>query len=417
MFTQVSFASVSLGTITPGFQNTKVCHEVSCASHGTINFKPTGVTAITIDDTTGISGTAWGNELGWINFKPINAGVTINPSTGLLSGKAWSQVSGWINFSVTGQSVVINNNGEFFGWAWTGGEQGGWIKFDCSDTSTCVKTDWRPIPARIACSDGIDNDNDGKVDYPIDPGCTSPSDTDETDTPSGGSGGGGGGGSGTGVLNPNPNPSQVILPSKETTMCDPYIISFIKLGNANNIDQVKKLETFLNEYQGEKLEINGVYETVDFEAVKRFQKKYSKEILGPWKTARPTGYVYMTTLQMINKIYCSKNKLPEKPIKDICPYFTQYHKPGEQGGDITKIQKFINTTLGESTLSITGVYDEKTTQAVKQFQKKYSKNILLHWGLTKPTGLWYKTTRKLANEFMNCSEGTVYLEGVNKKVL
>jgi hypothetical protein len=33
-------------------------------------------------------------------------------------------------------------------------------------------------PAR--CSDGIDNDGDGKIDYPFDPGCDSPADDDET---------------------------------------------------------------------------------------------------------------------------------------------------------------------------------------------------------------------------------------------
>ncbi len=31
------------------------------------------------------------------------------------------------------------------------------------------------------CADGIDNDGDGKVDYPLDPGCTDASDDDETD--------------------------------------------------------------------------------------------------------------------------------------------------------------------------------------------------------------------------------------------
>lgn len=36
-------------------------------------------------------------------------------------------------------------------------------------------------PPPVACADGLDNDADGKVDYPADPGCTSASDTDETD--------------------------------------------------------------------------------------------------------------------------------------------------------------------------------------------------------------------------------------------
>jgi hypothetical protein len=37
-----------------------------------------------------------------------------------------------------------------------------------------------PRPTR-ACSDGIDNDGDGLIDFPADPGCSSPTDNDETD--------------------------------------------------------------------------------------------------------------------------------------------------------------------------------------------------------------------------------------------
>ena len=38
-------------------------------------------------------------------------------------------------------------------------------------------------PPRPACSDGLDNDRDGRVDHPDDPGCQSPDDDDETDPP------------------------------------------------------------------------------------------------------------------------------------------------------------------------------------------------------------------------------------------
>jgi len=144
-------ASESSGSIDTGNKNALVCHSVDCLTPtpGVINFSPTGTTPVTIDDTNGIDGIAWGNEIGWINFDPTGPeGLTINPNTGIISGKAWSQVSGWINFSVTGQSVKINNSGEFEGWAWTGGPYGGWIKFDCSFIGACVKTDWRPSGAR-----------------------------------------------------------------------------------------------------------------------------------------------------------------------------------------------------------------------------------------------------------------------------
>ena len=45
-----------------------------------------------------------------------------------------------------------------------------------------------PAPVKVVkpvsiCSDGKDNDGDGKTDYPADPGCTSADDNDETDPP------------------------------------------------------------------------------------------------------------------------------------------------------------------------------------------------------------------------------------------
>ena len=39
------------------------------------------------------------------------------------------------------------------------------------------------VPVVLICSDGQDNDADGLVDYPADPGCTSAEDNDETDPP------------------------------------------------------------------------------------------------------------------------------------------------------------------------------------------------------------------------------------------
>ncbi|NOZ58211.1 MAG: hypothetical protein GXO66_01325 [Euryarchaeota archaeon] len=49
------------------------------------------------------------------------------------------------------------------------------VEFTVSGNGTCATT---PAPQ---CSDGIDNDGDGKVDYPEDPGCASADDNDERD--------------------------------------------------------------------------------------------------------------------------------------------------------------------------------------------------------------------------------------------
>lgn len=44
-----------------------------------------------------------------------------------------------------------------------------------------------------------------------------------------------------------------------------------------------------------------MYKKEDFNAVKRFQKKYTREILAYWNITEPTGYVYIKTVEMINK--------------------------------------------------------------------------------------------------------------------
>lgn len=143
---QATFAST--GAIdTSATNKAKVCYDTTCTSPApsSINFELEQEPSIVIDSVTGISGKVWGNSLGWITLNPTGAGVTFsNTTSGLLTGKAWSQVSGWINFAPTGQSVTINpSTGEFLGWAWTGGPYGGWIRFDCADSATCVKTTWR----------------------------------------------------------------------------------------------------------------------------------------------------------------------------------------------------------------------------------------------------------------------------------
>jgi hypothetical protein len=161
MLTMV-YASEIVGSIDVTSHSAKVCHDDTCTTYGTINFLPSGTQApVSITDTS-ITGYIWGNEMGWINLAPSGAGVTVDPITGLLYGTAWSQSSGWINFRPTTNAgipsggipvgVSITSSGELYGWAWNGGAYGGWIKFDCSFASTCVKTDWRRVSARTQTS-------------------------------------------------------------------------------------------------------------------------------------------------------------------------------------------------------------------------------------------------------------------------
>jgi predicted RNA-binding Zn-ribbon protein involved in translation (DUF1610 family) len=55
--------------------------------------------------------------------------------------------------------------------------------FTCNPRHVCAeRTPGGGFHCEIAqCADGVDNDNDGKIDYPHDPGCTAPEDDDEAD--------------------------------------------------------------------------------------------------------------------------------------------------------------------------------------------------------------------------------------------
>jgi len=161
----LAYASETSGTINTGNSATKICKDTTCSVFGNINWKPTingntpGATPVTITDS-GLTGYLWGDEIGWVNLSPTGSGVTINASTGALSGYAYANTGGWINFHptpVAGNPMVgvsINSVGEFIGYAYVSGLNGGWMKFDCTSGSTCVKTDWRPTSVRTVVPSG-----------------------------------------------------------------------------------------------------------------------------------------------------------------------------------------------------------------------------------------------------------------------
>jgi peptidoglycan hydrolase-like protein with peptidoglycan-binding domain len=281
----------------------------------------------------------------------------------------------------------------------------------------CVKTDWRAIPYRTACSDGIDNDNDTLIDYPADSGCSSLSDTDETNaTPGGGGGGGGGSGGGGSCALPfvynngacvNPN---TVLPQTQPidiqNQCGPYLLKYIKLGAKNDSSEVRKLQTFLNNYEGEELTVDGKYKKTDYDAVKRFQVKYSKDVLTPWGLIKPTGYVYKTTITKINQIICPGESFA-KPfiipvVQKVCPVFTEYHRIGSVGSDIEKIRNFLNQQFPELRLKSTIMYTKAMSNAVKHYQQTYYSDIIIPAGLSQVTGMWARFSVAQANRLMGC---------------
>ncbi len=121
----------------------------------------------------------------------------------------------------------------------------------------------------------------------------------------------GGGGSGEGKkTGTKKTPEGEVLGA---SACTPYLTTFMQMGQPNLKEDVVRLQTFLNEYMGEKLEVDGVYGPATFEAVKRFQTQEFDEILKPWGITEPTGIARETTTRHINNIMCPELNI-EMPI-------------------------------------------------------------------------------------------------------
>lgn len=162
------------------------------------------------------------------------------------------------------------------------------------------------------CSDGIDNDQDGKTDFGgenSDPGCSSADDNDETDpvtpTKHGSSGGG--------YLKPQ---GQVL---GAETSCGIYVDKFIRKGYKNDTSAVSKVQKFLNDYLQARLKEDGKYGSKTESWVKKFQSAHKDKILIPWNLKSPTGIFYLTTQTEVNNIMCPDLKLP---IPELIPIET-----------------------------------------------------------------------------------------------
>jgi hypothetical protein len=149
-----------------------------------------------------------------------------------------------------------------------------------------------------ACSDDIDNDGDGDIDYPNDEGCEDRQDDSEDNRRV--TGGGGGGfrrSTGGEVLGAQ-------------SVCNFSIDTYMRRGYDNNKEQVKVLQTLLNKYVSAGLAIDGIYGPKTEAAVKVFQLKYKDNVLTPWDLESPTGIFFRTTLVQAQNLECVDNQVP-----------------------------------------------------------------------------------------------------------
>ncbi len=105
--------------------------------------------------------------------------------------------------------------------------------------------------------------------------------------------------------------------------CGEYIKDYLKYGKKNNPEEVKKLQSFLNETLGANIPLTGFFGKLTRNFVKQFQSKYHDEIIKPWKDAgykgkdieQGSGYVYKTTKRKINLMKCASLNTPLPDLK------------------------------------------------------------------------------------------------------
>jgi len=124
-----------------------------------------------------------------------------------------------------------------------------------------------------------------------------------------------------GTVNTNPTGNGQVLGASTDlpASCSIYLGGYLKKGSTDSA-AIKKLQAFLNSNLGLSIPVTGVFGPMTQDAVEKFQTKYSDDILKPWfsqglsKDMQPSGYVYKTTLRMINLLSCSSLSIPQPQL-------------------------------------------------------------------------------------------------------
>ncbi len=86
--------------------------------------------------------------------------------------------------------------------------------------------------------------------------------------------------------------------------CSPLITQPLRAGSGDALD-VGNLQRFLKNIEGATIRTDGVFDRATDGAVRAFQEKYAQTVLEPWGLEKGTGYVYTTTMKMINDLACA----------------------------------------------------------------------------------------------------------------
>lgn len=218
-------------------------------------------------------------------------------------------------FALMFVSFGVSNAQEFTPEDTSSTVEGSSEEFIPEDTSSTVEGDSEFVPEDTSStvegdSDFIPEDTSSTVEGEI---ITTPEVTEETSNRGGSTSGSRARGGNGGSSNVPTAPSVLGAatgPNGEALACAPYLTTFMRMGMKNDVTEVKKLQTFLNEFNNAGLPVTGFFGTLTDKAVRDLQAKYASEILTPWDKAgittnlQPTGYVYKMTQWFVNSKKC-----------------------------------------------------------------------------------------------------------------
>ena len=115
----------------------------------------------------------------------------------------------------------------------------------------------------------------------------------------------------------------------------------------------------------------------------------------------PSGAsAYFRPVSSTNTQTATGIELTRGAVLGECTYLKEYMRLGMNNNpvEVTKLQSFLRSYEGHTSLEVTGFFDITTDRAVRAFQDKYKADVLDVWNLPANTGYVYYTTQKKVNE-------------------
>jgi hypothetical protein len=141
-----------------------------------------------------------------------------------------------------------------------------------------------------------------------------------------------------------------------------FISDNLRIDRNNDQQEVLRLQAFLKAYEYDYVSLTGDFDASTLQAVRAFQVRHAEDILSPWgyEQDESTGYVYITTRQKINEIYCNQEiSLSSQETQEIQNFRSRLANLRQQGASFENPQylKRFDLDLANQTIP-----DTATTQ-------------------------------------------------------